>query len=215
MYPSPKTLPSSDTGSSQVQQTGASASAPVVAHTVASLIAVTSFNPNPQTPNVIKVVKRLRAISSSLEGRSSTVASLRVSAEALRMALDAASSDSPVAGRQQSSVSPLEHSRSDRPARGRVCTLGHISPAPARRGAAAAHDGRDGLAVATAMDATPVVVQGRGRGGDGCARGVFTAFTPSSVFISTAPGGGRGGTYHSLGRSRGLFFAPAPSIGFC
>lgn len=84
------------------------------------------------------MVKKLRAISPSLEGRSSTPVGPRVSAEALRMAIDAASSDRPC---QQSSPSTLVLSRSDRPARERVFTLGRISPAAAKRAAAAAATG--------------------------------------------------------------------------
>jgi hypothetical protein len=73
-----------------------------------------------------------------LEGTSPVAASPPVTAEALRIALDAASSDSPGAARQQADASALEHARSDRPARGRVCTLGRITPAAARRAAASA-----------------------------------------------------------------------------
>jgi hypothetical protein len=101
------------TESSQLQQAGPSTAAPGTSNTVASLIAVTPFNPNSQTPNAIEVVKKLHEISPSLEGRSSSLASHRVSVEALRMALDAVA---------------VEHSRSNRPARGRVSTIGRISP---------------------------------------------------------------------------------------
>jgi hypothetical protein len=118
-------------GHSQVQQEGPSASAPGPAHIVSSLIVVMPFNPNPQTPIAIKVVKRMRAISPSLEGQSPVVASPRVTVEALRLDLDVASSDSTGAARQQSSVSALEHSRSDRPTRGWVCTLSRTTPAVA------------------------------------------------------------------------------------
>jgi hypothetical protein len=59
----------------------------------------------------MEIVKRLRATSPSLEGPSSATASPRVTAEALHLALDAASADSPGATRQQSSGSAFEHSR--------------------------------------------------------------------------------------------------------
>jgi hypothetical protein len=97
-----KTRLGPDTVSSQPQQAGPSTSAPVTARMVASVIAVTPFNPN-QNPNSIEAVKKLRAISPSLEGRSSSLASPQVSAEALRVALD---------------VAAAEHSRSDRPVEG-------------------------------------------------------------------------------------------------
>jgi hypothetical protein len=153
----PRVGPSAS-GTSQVQQGGSSSSAPGVTHAMAPVFAVTPFNPNPQTPHAIEAVKRLRAVSPSLEAQRFAATTPRVSADDLCMALDAVSSGS--------SMSPgfaADHSRSDRPARGRVCTLARTTPAAARRAAAAtaalvgAHAGVD---VAVGSGAGEVVPRG-------------------------------------------------------
>jgi hypothetical protein len=95
---------------------GSSSSAPGVTHAMAPVFAVTPFNPNPQTPHAIEVVNRLRVVSPSLEASPSAAATPRVSVDDLRLALDAACS---------SFVLSSGH-RSNRPARGRVCTLAHL-----------------------------------------------------------------------------------------
>nr|XP_051201493.1 uncharacterized protein LOC127314991 [Lolium perenne] len=156
----PRVGPSAS-GTSQVQRGGSSSSAPGVTHAMAPVFAVMPFNPNPQTPNAIEAVKRLRAVSPSLEAPSSAAATTRVSAEDLRLALDAVSS-----GSSLSTGPAVDHSRSDRPARGRVCTLARTTPAAARRAAATAaaragvHAGEDDLPHALGSGAGEMVPRG-------------------------------------------------------
>jgi hypothetical protein len=145
-------------GTSQVQQGGPSSSAPRGAQAMAPVYAVTPFNPNPKTPFAIEAVKRLRAISPSLEAPPSGVASPRVSADALRLALDAVSSVSPL---PSSLVG--DRPRLDRPARGRVCTLARTTPAAARR-AAASEAARVG-ALDGARASAPALGEGAGEAG--------------------------------------------------
>jgi hypothetical protein len=89
------------------------------------------------------------------------VASPRVSADALRLALHAVSSGSPM-----SSGLAVDRSRSDRPARTWVCTLTRTTPAAARRVAASvaarvgALDGVGVLALAHGLGAGEVVQRG-------------------------------------------------------
>jgi hypothetical protein len=107
--------PAAQSGMNVTTSTGA-------ANKVATHIAVTHFNLNPQMPHAIVIVAKLRVTSPSLEGTFQKGLCPRVSAGDLRLALAEASSASPPA------VCPC----SDRPARGRVFTLG-----AARRASAA------------------------------------------------------------------------------
>ncbi|KAK1644768.1 hypothetical protein QYE76_062573 [Lolium multiflorum] len=81
---------------------------------VQAVMALTPFNPNPQTPKAMEVVDRLRRTSPTLEARGLRLPSMGESASF-----------------QGDAMSP----RHDRPARGRVCTLGRTTPAAARRAA--------------------------------------------------------------------------------
>jgi hypothetical protein len=145
--------------STQSKQAGPSTSAPGTAHMLASVIAVTPFNPNPQTPHVFEAVKKLQAISPSLEGRSSSLPSPQVSAKALCVALDAAVTEQP---------------RLDRLAQGRILTLGRISPATSRRDAASSVVSSSPLPQAEADDAR----EQRHLGGDMVGRGGSSSPVP-------------------------------------
>jgi hypothetical protein len=81
---------------------------------VSAMMALTPFNPNPQTPKAKEIVDRLRRTSPTLEARGLRLPSMGATATV-----------------QGDSFSP----RSDRPARGCVCTLGRTTPAAARRAA--------------------------------------------------------------------------------
>jgi hypothetical protein len=89
--------------------------------------AVAPFNSNPQTPRAIEIVAKLRVTSPSLEAAVQSGASPRIFAEELRLAMEGASSASP----------PSDRPRSDRPARGRLFTIGRVTLASARRASAA------------------------------------------------------------------------------
>jgi hypothetical protein len=79
---------------------------------VPALMALTPFNPNPQTPKAMEIVDRLRRTSPTLEARGSQLPSMGATVTV-----------------QGDTISP----RSDRPARGCICTLGRTTPATARR----------------------------------------------------------------------------------
>jgi hypothetical protein len=106
---------------------------------------VTPFNPNPQTPRAIEIVAKFRVTSPSLEATVQAGASPKVSMEDLRLALERASAASP----------PSDRPRTDRPARGRVFTLGHVTPAAARRASSTSSPALSPSPVSHRGDSTP------------------------------------------------------------
>jgi hypothetical protein len=88
-------------------------------------IAVTPFNPNPQTQLAKAVVAKLRVLSRGLERRSSRSI---VSAQEPERALSAASSVGAL-----DTTSASRSTSSDSLARGRIHTLGHLTHSASRR----------------------------------------------------------------------------------
>jgi hypothetical protein len=101
------------------------------------MIAVTPFSPNPQMPRAKEIVADLRVTSPELEARTVHGKSPRVSAEHLKEALSSVLPQSKPAGNPLLVRPEFVSPRSDRPARGRVCTLGRVTPAAARRATSA------------------------------------------------------------------------------
>ncbi|KAM0908010.1 hypothetical protein ACQ4PT_015726 [Festuca glaucescens] len=113
-------------------QTGGSSSGGAGGVKTAS-IAVTPFNPNPQNPLAKEMVAKLRVLSPGLERRSPPTRPL-VSAQELHMALSLATpQSSPL---MQGTPSASGSLASDRPARGRVHTLGRLTHSASRRASA-------------------------------------------------------------------------------